>query len=63
MLVKNPDSNKIYHVWHYCDCGQTFTHSQGSWESMKIHVRVKHKDNWDWIHDVSTNIESVELKK
>jgi DNA-directed RNA polymerase subunit RPC12/RpoP len=32
-VYKNPDINKIYHLWHIClDCKKSFTHSQSDFD-------------------------------
>ena len=52
MYLKNPDENKIYHVWHFCKvCGQTWSHSQASFNSMK-----RYKCCPDNLETVSTDI-------
>jgi len=35
--IKNPDTNRIYHVWHYCKkCGKALMHS-----TAVLHEHVK----------------------
>ena len=52
MYLKNPDENKIYHVWHFCKvCGQTWNHSQSSWNSLK-----RYKCCNDNLESVATDI-------
>ena len=53
MYLKNPDSNCIYHVWHFCKvCGQTWDHSQSSWDQLK-----HYKCCPDNLEDISTNVD------
>lgn len=56
--VDNPDPEGIYHIWHVCKaCGLAWTHSQGDWEGMKLHVRRYHGDDWSVIIDIPTRLD------
>jgi len=40
LVLNNPDTNRIYHCWHYCPiCGKSFDHSQGSFENIKYYSK------------------------
>ncbi len=62
ITIRNPDTKRIYHCWHYCRaCGTAWTHSQADWEDIKKHVKVKHHMNWNLISTVPGECASVDI--
>ena len=58
MYLKNPDSQKMYNVWHFCKkCGTTYSHHQSSWDTLKSKKCCK-----DFIEDISTKIDFQPVK-
>jgi len=56
--IKNPDPNKIYHIWHYCKrCGRTLIHSTAV---MHEHVQLCDHKPSDLL-TFSTEVSEVEL--
>ena len=62
-IIKNPGPfdcrNPIYHCWHFCDkCGQSFAHSQSSWNyAIKNHSC----GNGDNIRTVPSMVDEVKI--
>ena len=59
--IYNPDKARIYHCWHWCDCGKTWTHSQGDWEAMKRHVSNRHRNDWSVIHTAPSDYQVAQI--
>ena len=57
-ILHNPDSEKTYHVWHFCKkCLKTFSHSQGTFDLIANNPSyVCCRDN---LEDVSTKTNQV----